>query len=122
MLAPFVQCGNSPTGSPGWVATARPFLLGSILFGYFVSAALFLTSARLMNRDILKLETVTKSGSLDAVRLLDLVPPMHALTVGVRLCLPCRRSCCSAGYRTGRLPNVALRQRESYACMCAAGQ
>ena len=89
MLAPFVQCGNSPTGSPGWVATARPFLLGSILFGYFVSAALFLTSARLMNRDILKLETVTKSGSLDAVRLLDLVLPMHALTVGVRRCPPC---------------------------------
>ncbi|CAL5220856.1 g2941 [Coccomyxa viridis] len=63
----YLMCGNSPTGSPGWVATARPFLLGSILFGYFVSAALFLTGARLMNRDILKLETVTKSGSLDAV-------------------------------------------------------
>ena len=40
---------------------------GSLLCGYFVSAALFLTSARLMKRDILKLETVMQSGSLDAV-------------------------------------------------------
>ena len=62
-----VQCGNAPAGSPGWVPTARPFLLGSLLCGYFVSAALFLTSARLMKRDILKLETVMQAGSLDAV-------------------------------------------------------
>ena len=62
-----LQSGNSPSGTPGWVAAARPFLLGSILFGYFFSAALFLTSARLMNRDKLKLETVMQSGTLDAV-------------------------------------------------------
>ncbi len=62
-----VQCGNAPAESPQWVSTARPFLLGSLLCGYFVSAALFLTSARLMKRDILKLETVMQSGSLDAV-------------------------------------------------------
>lgn len=63
-----MQLGNSPTGTPGWVATARPFLLGSILFGYFFSAALFLTSAALMKRDKLKLETVMQTGSLESVR------------------------------------------------------
>ena len=62
-----MQSGNSPSGTPGWVAAARPFLLGSILFGYFFSAALFLTSARLMKKDKLRLETVMQSGSLDAV-------------------------------------------------------
>ena len=66
-LVPVMQLGNSPSGTPGWVAAARPFLLGSILFGYFFSAALFLTSARLMKRDKLRLETVMQSGSLEAV-------------------------------------------------------
>ena len=76
-----MQLRDTPTGTLGWTAAARPFLLGSILFGYFLSAALFLLSARLMSRDKLKLETVMQSGSLDAVsaHFWGLSPPEHAL-------------------------------------------
>ena len=62
-----VQSGNWASGTPGWVPAARSFLLGSIVFGYLLSAALFLLSARLMRHDKARLETVCQSGSLDAV-------------------------------------------------------
>ena len=62
-----MQSGGWTSGTPGWLPAARVFLLGSIVFGYFLSAALFLLSARLIGRDKLKLETVMQSGSLDAV-------------------------------------------------------
>ena len=62
-----VQSGNWASGTPGWLPAARIFLLGSIVFGYLFSAALYLLSARLISGDKLKLETVMQSGSLDAV-------------------------------------------------------
>ena len=70
-----VQSGGWEDGTPAWLAAARIFLLGSIVFGYLFSATLFLISARLMHHDKLKLETVCQSGSLDAVSTLWGPPP-----------------------------------------------
>ena len=63
-----VQAGGWYSETPAWLPAARPFLLGSIIFGYLSSAALYLVSARLMHRDLDKLEAVQQAGSLDAVR------------------------------------------------------
>lgn len=62
-----VQSGGWASGTPGWLPAARVFLLGSIIFGYFFSATLFLLSARLIGGDKHKLETVMQSGRLHAV-------------------------------------------------------
>ncbi len=104
-----MQSGSSPSGSPGWVAAARPFLLGSILFGYFFSAALFLTSARLMKRDKLKLETVMQSGSLDAVS--GHFPACGSLSLPTMLCISaCMRVLLALGVSSKEEGSAILRE------------
>ena len=62
------QSGGWANGSPEWLSAARIFLAASIIFGYYVSAAFFLTSARFMGQDRAMLETVLQTGTLDSVR------------------------------------------------------
>ena len=67
-----LQSGGWVSGTPEWLPAARIFLAASIIGGYFVSAAFFLTSARLMGQDRAMLETVLQTGTLDSVRLICL--------------------------------------------------
>ena len=113
-----VQSGNWASGTPGWLPAARIFLLGSIVFGYLFSAALYLLSARLISGDKRKLETVMQSGSLDAVSAnfwFCYCPSMpwfwhqrtHETVVGIGI------------FSGGRLCNAALGKMES---RCPAGR
>ena len=63
-----LQSGGWVNGSPEWLSAARIFLAASIIGGYYVSAAFFLTSARFMGQDRAMLETVLQTGTLDSVR------------------------------------------------------
>ena len=65
-----LQSGGWVSGTPEWLPAARIFLAASIIGGYFVSAAFFLTSAHFMGQDQAKLETVLQTGTLDSVRLI----------------------------------------------------
>ena len=88
-----LQTGGWGNGSPEWLSAARIFLAASIIFGYFVSAAFFLTSARFMGQDRAMLETVLQTGTLDSVRptiCIRLRSGLPAATCN----LTCMHSCC----------------------------
>ncbi|CAK0737847.1 hypothetical protein CVIRNUC_000957 [Coccomyxa viridis] len=63
----YITSGGWVSGTPEWLPAARIFLAASIIGGYFVSAALFLTSAHFISQDQAKLETVLQTGTLDSV-------------------------------------------------------